>query len=323
MTDHTQSAWLLERPDGPHGNFEVVTGCPPVDVALPVGRGLGHYYNDNQARSPSDVVWQEAERSIHERAFPGPFFGASMIFSNYTNLEIVASQADGRLAHFALVGVWGWRGPVFIPGVMAAGPPALIQGRFGRRGNFEVIVPRAEGGLAHLWRNNDSGDTWAAATAPITTGRWSGVGLIHSSFGNLELVGVMDGALVFMWQNGPAGPWSGPMTIDAGVRGRPGFIQSTYGGRHGNFEVVAARVNGGLSHYWRDNSASNLGWSRPVTFNEMDGSPAVYEDVTVIQSSYEHLEVLARHTRSTLVSHFRAAWAAPWQQPNPPWGFPC
>ena len=62
MTDHTQSGWLLERPDGPHGNFEVVFGCPPVDVGTPVGRGLGHYYNDNGARSPTDVLWQEAER---------------------------------------------------------------------------------------------------------------------------------------------------------------------------------------------------------------------------------------------------------------------
>ena len=246
-----------------------------------------------------------------------------MIFSNYTNLEIVASQSDGRLAHFALVGIWGWRGPTVIPGVTAAGPPAFIQSRFGRRGNFEVVVPRAGGGLAHLWRNNDSGDTWAVASAPITTGNWSGVGLIHSSFGNLEIVGVMDGALVFMWQNGAAGPWSRPGIIEAGVRGRPGFIQSTYGGGHGNFEVVAARVNGGLSHYWRNNSDSNGQWSRAVIFNEMVGSPAVYEDVTLIQSSYGHLEVLARHTASTLVSHFRAAWAAPWQQPNVPWAFTC
>jgi hypothetical protein len=133
----------------------------------------------------------------------------------------------------------------------------------------------------------------------------------------------MDGVLVFMVQSGPGGTWSRPVTIDAGMRGRPGFIQSPYGGRHGNFEVVAARVNGGLSHYWRDNSNPNLPWSRAVTFNEMDGSPAVYDDVTLIHSSYGHLEVLARHTASTLVSHFRAAWAAPWQQPNPPWAFTC
>src|SRR5690242_13614467 len=136
MTDHTQSAWLVERPSSSHGNFEVVFGCPPIDTGLPIAPGLGHYYNDNTARSPTDVVWETAERSIREGAFPGPFFGATMILSTYDNLEIVASQADGKLAHFALVGIWGWQGPALLPRNVAAGPPAFIQSRFGAIGNF-------------------------------------------------------------------------------------------------------------------------------------------------------------------------------------------
>src|SRR5215203_2105290 len=32
---------------------------------------------------------------------------------------------------------------------------ALIQSRSGRHGNFEVVIPWPNGGLAHFWRNND------------------------------------------------------------------------------------------------------------------------------------------------------------------------
>jgi hypothetical protein len=243
--------------------------------------------------------------------------------STYGNLEVVAAEGGGQVAHFALVGIWGWQGPAFLPGVLAAGPPAFIQSRFGGTGNFEVIVPSADGGLVHVWRDNDHGDVWRLAAPPIATGNWTGVGLVHSSFGNLEIVGIMDGDLVFLWQNGAGGPWSAPFIIDRGLRGRPGFVQSDYGGASGNFEVVAARVDGGLSHYWRNNSAPNFPWSLPVTFHETADSGDLFEDVAVIQSSFANLEVLARQSRTSAVSHFRAAWAAPWVQPDLPWDFTC
>jgi hypothetical protein len=328
-TPHTQSGWLLERPDLPHGNFEIIFDCPRSPTGL---HGISHLFNDNGAHPPPDTEWQEAEIRIGEAAFPGPMLGASLIFSNYGNLEAVATQADGRIAHFALVGIWGWQGPALLPGSVGAGPPAFIQSRFGGRGNFEVIVPRVGGGLAHFWRDNDHGDHWAEAAQPATAGTWSGVGLIHSSFGNLELVGVVDGVLVFLWQNGVGGPWSAPTRIDAGFIGRPALIQSSYGGSHGNFEVVAARSTSqriSLSHFWRNNSDANLPWSHAVNFRSTTDTAAIYEDVTLIQSSFNRLEVLARlqagpgwHLDSA-IAHFRAAWAAPWEEAGLTFGIPC
>lgn len=321
MSSPAQSGWLLERPDHPHGNFEVVFACPD-DADVTAGR-MGHYYDDVSAHPPESLEWQVAELEIYERSLPGPFFGAAMILSNYGNLELVAAQADGRVVHSPLEGILGWQGPTSLPGNIGAGAPAFIQSRYGGVGNFEVIVPHRDGGLAHFWRDNDHGEVWHEASRPTTAGRWSGVGLIHSGYGNLELVGVVDGALVFMWQNGAGGPWSAPATLATGAMGRPGFIQSTYGGTNGNFEVVYGRNDGGLAHVWRDNTSNDLRWSAPVNFDERFGTTQRFRDVTLIQSSFGYLEVLARGDRSTLVSAFRAAHGAPWEEPTVPWGFSC
>jgi hypothetical protein len=88
----------------------------------------------------------------------------------------------------------------------------LIQSRFGQVGNFELVVPNANGGLIHLWRNNDAqGWPWSA---PILfgTGTGSDCNLIQSNFGdpaNLEVVAAIGGALDLYWRV-PGGNWNGP-----------------------------------------------------------------------------------------------------------------
>ena len=320
-TPFTQSGWVLERQDRSHGNFEAMFACPVTPVSSTIS-GLTHVWWDNGGLSDPTAsgtgLWNTAE-TIRNSALPGPWLGASLILSNYGNLEAIVAHNDGQLAHFALVGIWGWRGPAFLPG-RSAGAPAFIQSGFGRRGNFEVIVPRPGGGLSHFFRDNDHGETWHEAPQPNSSGDWSGVGLIHSNFGNLEVVGVMDGNLVFIFQNGLGGPWSAPMVIARGFRGRPAFIQSGYGG-HGNFEAVGASVNGGLTHFWRNNDSPNFPWSGPFSFGS-EGE-RTYDDVTMFQSSFGHLEVYARGAGETLVSWFRAAWAAPWAEPLPSFVMEC
>jgi len=311
----TQSGWVLERQDRPHGNFEAMFACPVTpDLVL---HGLTHVWWDNGGLSDPTAsprgLWNTAE-TIRSDALPGPWLGAALILSNYGNLEAVVAHHDGELAHFALVGIWGWQGPIPLPGP-AAGPPAFIQSRFGGRGNFEVIVPRPGGGLSHFFRDNDHGEIWHEAPQPSSSGNWSGVGLIHSNFGNLELVGVMDGNLVFIWQNGSGGRWSAPQVIARRFRGRPAFIQSSYGAQ-GNFEVVGAPDGTraiGLAHFWRNNDSPNFPWSGPFSFGS-DGN-RIYEDVAMFQSSFGHLEVYARGFRENSVSWFRAAPAAPWVEP--------
>ncbi len=79
------------------------------------------------------------------------------------------------------------------------------------------------------------------------------------------------------------------------------FIQSQPGGGHdhGNFEVVipTALPNGGFSHYWRNNAASGLPWSKPIIFGTYR-----YTSIAVCESDFKsvhsnkqfNFELLAR-----------------------------
>ena len=76
------------------------------------------------------------------------------------------------------------------------GDPTFIQSRFGRRGNFEMVVPLAAGVLVHFWRNNDApGLPWSAPIPFGSSDTYDAVALVQSNFsssgygpGNLELV---------------------------------------------------------------------------------------------------------------------------------------
>jgi hypothetical protein len=98
-----------------------------------------------------------------------------------------------------------------------AGNPSLIQGKFGTQGNFELVVPLDDGGLAHYWRNNDAANLpWSQPTVfGQNLGNVQAVSLIQSNFGgspgNLEVVARDGNRLVSFWR-GP-GPWNGPIEI--------------------------------------------------------------------------------------------------------------
>lgn len=49
-----------------------------------------------------------------------------------------------------------WRKICNIADGGVGGAPALLQSNYGTKGNFEVLVPLATGGIAHYWRNNDA-----------------------------------------------------------------------------------------------------------------------------------------------------------------------
>ncbi|MEV6117666.1 hypothetical protein AB0L59_35645, partial [Streptomyces sp. NPDC052109] len=89
--------------------------------------------------------------------------------------EAYWSQADQR----CVVPVWQ-----AFPG--AAGNPVLIQSRFGSMGNFELVVPSANGGLIHTWRNNDNRFLpWGAPTAfGQGLGQVASVAMIESNYGS-------------------------------------------------------------------------------------------------------------------------------------------
>jgi hypothetical protein len=302
------SGWLLERTDAGPGSFEMLVACQPP------ARGLVHLLCDSVVPFTRPEIWREAGR-IRASSFVRPLHGAALIRSNYGNLEAVAADTGGALAHFWKSSQAGWRGPTVMSPDQAAGSPAFLQSGFGTRGNFEVIVPRRGGGLAHFWRDNDRGANvvWhEAPNRPFAAGDWTGVAVIHSGFGNLEVVGVCAGNLFFLWQNGPGGVWSPARNIGTGIIGRPAFIQSTYGNA-GNFEVVAAMENGGLMHRSRNNDAPLFPWSQPVAVGP---ASIKFDDVTLLQNSSGALEVTARVAGRAAYKRFRrvtpdAAWDGP------------
>lgn len=224
---------------------------------------------------------------------------------------MIAMQDDGKLAHFSRSDDLGWVGPSVLS-VRAAGLPALIQSHFADPGNLELIVPREGGGLYHLWRPAEAFQVWREAPQPAGSGNWSGLGLVHSTYGNLELVGVCDGNLRHLWQAGAGGAWA-EHDIAGHMRGRPALIQSS-SGHFGNFEVVAPRSGGGLQHFWRENDAPHVPWHDGATFARGDaGHEKLYDDVSLLQSRFGIFEVIARTSQKCL-QHFRFSgerWGGP------------
>jgi len=79
-----------------------------------------------------------------------------------------------------------------------AGKLSLIQSTYGIKGNFELAVPLATGGIAHYLRDNDVDDlSWIGPVKFATeAGLIESVSMIQSNFGtrgNLEIVAMDPG----------------------------------------------------------------------------------------------------------------------------------
>lgn len=188
------------------------------------------------------------------------------------------------------------------------GTPSLIQGKFGIKGNFELVVPLATSGLVHYWRNNDVDFVpWNGATFFGTNdGAFDAAALIQSSFtegsniGNLEVIARQQGQLVHYWRSDQTPLiWIGPFGAEVGlptegVNGTPSLIESRFGVNRRNFELVVPLASGGLVHYWRNNDTT-FRWELSAIF----GQGRQFDAVTLIQSNFSagsgigNLEVVA------------------------------
>jgi hypothetical protein len=160
------------------GNFELI-------VPLVTG-GLAHYSRDNSAQG---FPW-------HGPAVFGQNAGrvdaVTLIESNFgspRNLEVVARAGDKLIFFWHDSGDAVWNGPADLvaDGATVAGVsgnPSLIQGSTGVEGDFELVVPLAQGGLAHFRRDNDApGLPWHGPTRLAgRAGMLAGVSLIQSNF---------------------------------------------------------------------------------------------------------------------------------------------
>jgi uncharacterized protein DUF4185 len=305
-TRFTGNPVLIQSRFGKIGNFEVI-------ASLSTG-GIAHIWrNNDQPELPWSVPMAFGTGA-------GQFDAVSMIQSNFGSpgtLEVIARQQD------RLVSFWrdaspplSWHGPypvmtepqqqacARIPVTGIAGNPVLIQSRFGRQGNFEVVVPLASGGLAHYFRDNDGpGTPWRAApTFGTSVGRIDAVALIQSNFGdpgNLEVVARTGNRLQFFWRDSTSPfHWNGPFPLLADGRevtdatGNPVLIQSKFG-KQGNFELVVPLVIGGFALFWRDNDRPDLPWHGPTVVEEASHFAAL----SLIQSNFGspgNLEVVSR-----------------------------
>ena len=298
---------LIQGRHGARGNFEVV-------VPSSHGGGLVHLWRDND----NGMAWSGPS------CFGGRarYVATTLIQSNYGspgNLEALATDSDGNLDFFWRLdrAPWTWSGPFRIASAVR-GAPSLVQSRHGVKGNFEVVVPHRDGGLAHLWRDNDNAMRWSAPGRFGGAARYVGASLIQSNYGrpgNLEVVATDEaGNLDFFWRlDRSPWTWSGPFRVATRLRGTPSLIQSRHG-RQGNFEVVAPHVDGGLAHLWRDND-NGMRWSAPARF----GGGARYAAAAVVQGNYGspgNLEVVATDHAGN-VDFFWRLDRAPWTWSGP------
>jgi hypothetical protein len=315
---------LIQGRFGGRGNFEMVVPASGIQG------GLTHYVRLNDR---AFVPW------AGPNAFGQGVFvqGASMIQSNFGspgNLEVIA-QAGGELVAFVRDSgpAFHWFGPIPIrvngqPISGLSGDSCFIQSRFGTRGNFELVVPLASGGIAHYDRNNDDPSfPWFGPNVfGADVGIFSAVSLIQSNFGtpgNLEVVGIVNGQLLhFSRDSGPGFHWFGPEPVIAngravtGVIGNPSLIQGRFLTR-GNFELVVPIFEGGLAHFDRNNDDPAFPWFGPNIFGEGLGT---FASVSLIQSNFGNpgnLELVV-NAEGVLMAFFRDSgpafhWFGPYE----------
>ncbi|HVW85589.1 MAG TPA: alpha-L-fucosidase [Bryobacteraceae bacterium] len=280
--------------------FYIQTPGQARDLVVPHRlQGLVHYSRGNKIQ---DSLLRQ------EWAWP-EYFGendvigdASLIQSHFDtgNLEVVARRGDQLMHFWRSIRNGGWNETVVIPGSSGVkGYPALIQSSFpypgnpDYRGNFEVVVPLALGGLAHFWRDNQTaGFPWHGPTAVFGSGSFDAVALIQSSVGpgNFEVVARQGSRLFHFWRDARTFQWNGPTLIDAtgGITGNPSLIQTTYG----TFLAICPRSAGGMAIFYRNNNAPGYPWTRSATVLGTGSIAAV----SVIEASSGYYEMIAKES---------------------------
>lgn len=200
--------------------------------------------------------------------------------------------------------------------IILAQNPVLIQSHFGQKGNFELVVPLASGGMVHFFRDNDApGFPWYYTTT-FGTGYIDAISMIESNFGvpgNLEVI-VRIGSQLFSYYRDTT--WRGPFPIQTHglvISGNPVLIQSHFG-QKGNFELVVPLASGGMAHFFRDNDTPGCPWHYTTTFGT-----SYIDAVSMIESNFGmpgNLEVVAR-VGSQLFAYYRDMnWHGPFPIPT-------
>ncbi|XYH99048.1 alpha/beta hydrolase [Sorangium sp. So ce1128] len=240
------------------GTLELV--LPAVEAPF----GVEHHRREDPAGP-----WRHAATFARDL---GPISGAALIQSNFGDpghLEVVARAGDRLAAYWcAPDGEPSWSEPRFFA-EGAAGDPALIQGGSGGRGDFELVVPHAGGGLAHYRRDNDTAELgWRGPVLfGAELGQFDAVAMTQrrgGAPGDLEVVARLgDRLLLFRRSPGPAPAWRGPEEVVSGVRGTPALLQRT-SGHGGALELYAPLASVGIACWVRGDDARGARFRGPT-----------------------------------------------------------
>ena len=332
--DATHAGAMVHGNWGTNGDFEMV-------VPDPTPTRLVHCFRANDAIPPA---WHTIAAFGHVASGgqlgTATYLGATLIQSNFgvPNLGKLHAAAVLRrviapfetvttqILHYAMddaTGVWALSERVDRNGeAEAQGSAAIIQGRFGNRGNFELVVPTAGGGIARYSRFNDQvAPAWELQESFASGVGVNAVSLVQSNYdrGDLWVVARIGNRLGLFRGRVPNPPgggetiiWEGPEYFFEGATGMPGFIQSRYGLR-GDFEVVTPTEGGGLAHMSRRNDESSPVWVERFRF----GAGATFSQASLFQShagdpGLGNLEVAARmvsSTRTFFYREIRGSWS--------------
>jgi len=265
----------------------------------------------------------------------------------WMNRLFVAARCGDRVVYLWRQSAppWAWHGPYPLIAVEpddrrfpfsdASGNVVLIRSHHGAlHQNWELVSPAAHGGgVLHFWRDNSTGfplnDDWRLAPRFLESlGSVDAVTMIESQLAEgafaLEVVVRVGARLWFAWRNA-ALQWAGPFPLEVDGRqvldaaGVPSLIQSRYGAKRRNFELVTPRQGGGLLHLWRNNDPVNpadwrWGFAAPVL------DPAGrYGSVSLLQGAFGpdpgNLELVARRDDGSVMHFWRDAGTMHWQGP--------
>jgi hypothetical protein len=176
----------------------------------------------------------------------------------------------------------------------------FTQSTFGRRGNYELVVPQGSW-VTHYWRNNDdaSNQFWNnGATipkiqsvrpipAPTDVELTERTLLFPSNPSNLQAILRIGDSLFHSSFEGLQ--WSEPVEVKVngqkltGVTGHPGFIQNSAG----EYELLVPQGDG-LNHYFRAGAIGDHPWVVRSTVPGLDAPPGLQPvpiDVALIQDT--------------------------------------
>lgn len=309
MADASRSGFLICSRFGQRGNFELIVPN--------ASHGVLHFWKSND--DGSDDSWHLQERfACGERLQYCE--SAALIQSNYaSNFETVV-RIGNSLWHWHRDRTLHWCRPIEVA-THIAGHPALIQSRFGSRGNFEVVVPSTGNGLRHYYRDNDSPSQHWLEASPFAAdeGHFQAAALIHSRLGEqLEVVATAGTQLLHYYRDEDRN-WQGPFLVTEDVCGTPALIQGLRGIR-GHFEVVVPTQGSGLRHCWLDNDRrkvarkphQDIRWNVGDCFGESAGC---FQSVSIVVSPRDRrLEAVG--ITGNLLFHFRSDDDFRWSDGN-------